>query len=203
MGKRKRRAEQAWNVPKVKCPVCGGSKELNLYVSATHPILLALTPTALALSLSADGYTISVDKDKKRIAIKPGKYGNSFSRHMAMVCLAFEGSVPDSGLLAAAKDSNHPWSVVLRAARVATETSGEANASKLISAGVVDQLVRLHRSCPVDGPSKQSPSIDWCKCNRWERCTDLNRDSGTERYNGLDFLSMEVLMRLAGVGNRI
>jgi hypothetical protein len=237
-------------LPKIKCPICGGSKELNLYVSVTHPIILALAPLGIAASLAAPVHKISVDKkDKTKITIEPGKIGPSYSRHMAAVCLAFEDAVPDPGLLVAAKDSNHPWSVALRAARAATicpachgngkqfvmipalvgagplhplevsarrqdlgackvcngtgQAPAGANPHRQILAGVLNELVRMHRACPAAGPSDQSPSTDWCKSNRWERCTDLKRTAGTDRYNGLDFLSMEVLMRLAGAGDRI
>jgi hypothetical protein len=163
---------------------------------------------------------------------------------MNLVCLAFEQAVPDLALLAAAKDSNHPWAVALRAAMGATVCPAcyghgkvfvmvldsvqgvgglhmarpmfkphdlgtcqvcngrgyapEANPHKLILRGVIDDLVRLHRDCPADGPSDRSASRDWCKSNRWERCTDLTPHSGTDCYNGLDFLSLEVLLRLAG-----
>jgi hypothetical protein len=69
---------------------------------------------------------------------------------------------------------------------------------------VLGQLERLHRECPISGPSDRSPSVNWCKDNRWVRCTELTRAAnGTQSYNGLDFLSMEVLIRLAGAGHRL
>jgi DnaJ-class molecular chaperone len=64
-------------------------------------------------------------------------------------------------------------------------------------------LVRLHRECPADGPGDHSPARNWCKDNRWVRCTDLTRGSGDNHYNGIDFLSLEVLLRLAGAGGRL
>lgn len=71
-------------------------------------------------------------------------------------------------------------------------------------AGVADDLVRLHRLCPPDGPSAKSPSPEWARDNRWERCMDKPSSPGEDRrYNGLDFLSMEVLMRLTGLGDRL
>ena len=39
---------------------------------------------------------------------------------MNLVCMAFEGAVPDLALLAAANDSNHPWAVALRTAVTST-----------------------------------------------------------------------------------
>ena len=47
--------------------------------------------------------------------------------------------------------------------------------------------------------STEGPSARPTRESRWIHCTDLTRGHGTDQYNGLDFLSMEVLMRLAGV----
>lgn len=66
---------------------------------------------------------------------------------------------------------------------------------------LVEELVKLHHECPVGGPSDRPPSTDWCKDNHWVRCTDLTRGNGNNAYNGLDFLSLEVLLRLAGAGS--
>lgn len=233
-------------LPKIKCLVCGGSKELNLYVTATHPIILGLQPLALvALNVPRIGMhkgKITIDSGYRNLA-------KSYVRHMNLVCMAFDQAVSDPALLAAAKDSNHPWAVALRAAMGNTvcpacqghgklfvmapdraQAAGnhhmprptfkrhdlgpcgvcrgkgltaQVNPHNLILAGVTADLARLHRECPLDGPSVQAKPPDWCKSNRWERCTDLARDSGTERYNGLDFLSMEVLLRLAGAGDAL
>ena len=69
--------------------------------------------------------------------------------------------------------------------------------------GVLDELIRLHRECPADGPGDQSTSGNWCKDSRWVRCTDLTRINGNNAYNGLDFLSLEILLRLAGAGGQL
>jgi hypothetical protein len=73
---------------------------------------------------------------------------------------------------------------------------------RLVTAAVADQLRRLHRECPAEGPNAHAP-LNWAVTNHWERCTGLERGNGNNRYNGLDFLSMEVLMRLAGLGSRL
>lgn len=230
--------------PKINCPICGGTKELNLYVAATHPIILGLIPAGLGVGLLSKP-SISLSKTGK-ITIEGTKLGESFARHMALVCFAFEDAVPDAVVLAGAKESNHPWSVLLRAARLGTvcaachgqgkqfvmvadrvllidvhhhhpgptfkrhdlgpcavchgtgTVSALPGSEKALLSTVLPEVLALHRSCPEDGPSVQAKPIDWCKSNRWERCTDLKRDQGTDHYNGSDFLSMEVLLRLAG-----
>ena len=63
-------------------------------------------------------------------------------------------------------------------------------------------LLKAYSSCPNDGPNA-ADSGDWCKDSRWIRSTDLTASAdeiaSKEEYNGLDFLSLEVLMRLAGI----
>jgi hypothetical protein len=241
-------------LPKVKCPVCGGSKELNLYVSLTHPIILELEPAAIA-SINAPRIELhSLDKLRPASTAVISIHGDnralaqSYVRHMNLVCMAFEGAVSDAALFLAAKDSNHPWAVALRAAITSTVCQAchghgrlfvvapdviqgmdllhrpapppvrhdlgicgicNGTGSAIVGArsgllsGVHDELLRLHRECPDDGPSDQSPSGDWCKDNRWVRCTDLTRSNGNNVYNGLDFLSLEILLRLAGAGGHL
>lgn len=230
-------------LPKVKCPVCGGSKELNFYVRVTHPIILGLEPVGLAAlhtpRIGLHGKKLTIDFGNRKLA-------KSFVRHMNLVCLAFEDDVPDAALLVAAKDSNHPWSVALRAAIKGgfcptcrgkghifvntpdvsshglhsnptfrkhdlgtCKTCGGkgfaigANSSSAALRAVLDQLVSLHKQCPLTGPQDKSASPEWVKDNRWVRCTDLRASSGDSRYNGLDFLSLEVLLRLAGAGDKL
>jgi DnaJ-class molecular chaperone len=101
------------SLPKVKCPVCGGSKERNLYVWLTHPIILSLEPAAFAVlaapRLEMHQGKVSIHGDNKPIA-------QAYVRHMNLVLLAFESEVADAALLAEARDSNHPWAPALRAA---------------------------------------------------------------------------------------
>ncbi len=73
---------------------------------------------------------------------------------------------------------------------------------ELVTDNIANQLIQLHHECPTEGPNAHAP-LNWAVTNHWERCTDLNRGNGNNRYNGLDFLSMEVLMRLAGLGPRL
>ncbi len=231
-------------LPKIKCPVCGGSKELNLYATVTHPLVLALEPLAMA---ACDTPRLGLHQRKVTIDFGNRKLAQSYVRHLNLVCMVFEPAVSDTALLLAAKDSDHPWAMALRAAMRSSVCSACHGQGKLfvlrpeaVRVGglhtrityarhelgpcarcggrgalaaaarphgallaVMDQLVRLHRAAPADGPGARSPSIEWARDNRWVRCTDRNRPAGTARYNGLDFLSLEVLIRLAGGGARL
>jgi hypothetical protein len=232
-------------LPRVKCPICGGSKELNVYVTLTHPLLLALEPLAL---LAVDVPRVGLHHGKVTVDGGNRNLVQSFVRHMNLVCMAFEPAVPDEALLLAARDSNHGWSVALRAAMGGTVcpachghgklffmapefvAGGEAlhphltfkrhdlgtcklcggkghapaaNPHRAILRAALDDLTRLHQACPEEGPGDRCPSAQWVKDNRWVRCTDLKRAPGTDSYNGLDFLSLEVLLRLAGAADRL
>ena len=104
---------------------------------------------------------------------------------------------------------HHPQPALVRhelgACRVChgTGSAVSGKAGGALQRDVLEELIGLHHSCPPDGPSDRSTSHDWCKDNRWVRCTDLTRGTGNSAYNGLDFLSLEVLLRLAGEGGRL
>ncbi len=149
-----------------------------LHQTATHPA----------------GDPVEVNLDDLAFKIPLGENISSYVRHMFLVSMAFEPSVDDLEMLAAAKGSNHLWSMLLRAAVLRN------NVNAIISDHVIaNELKQIHAECPEDGP-KSGGTGQWVKDNRWIRCTDLSNagDSG-KAYNGLDFLSMEVLMRIAGI----
>lgn len=183
-------------IPKVKCLVCGGSGEWNVYVSVSHPIVLGLLKTAGVAVLSTPPRIKLTTTGKVTIdRPTPGVGGiKHFARHMALVCMALEPAVASGELLPAANASSHPWSVALRAA---------ARKDAKILVPLVPTLVKLHKECPSAGPNDKASSINWVKPNRWVHCTDLKRSGGTKRYNGLDFLSLEVLLRIAGHGSKL
>jgi len=78
-----------------------------------------------------------------------------------------------------------------------------ANPESALLLPLLADLALLHKECPADGPGDHSASRNWCKDNRWVRCTDLTRSKGDSHYDGIDFLSLEVLLRLAGAGGRL
>ena len=111
--------------------------------------------------------------------------------------MAFEPEVNDAELLAAAQGSNHFYSVLLRAAVLGGPSQGLVMVSP-----VADALRASHSSYPAGGSTDNPASGEWCTTNRWERCTNLEPgapDAPREENNGLDFMSLEVLMRPQGV----
>jgi hypothetical protein len=131
----------------------------------------------------------------------------AYVRHLMLVCMAHELLIDTSSLYVAAEASNHPWSIALRAAKMGSSLPTHLGKlpAEVVMAPIAPQLARIHHECPAQGPSDNSPTWEWVKDNRWERCTDLLqtphvRPSTAYNYNGLDFLSLEVLMRLNGYG---
>src|SRR5262249_6858706 len=104
-------------LPKIKCPACGGSKELNAYVAVTHPLVLGLEPGLMA---ACNVPPLGFHQGEMTIEFRNRELAQSYVRHMTLGCMAFEPAVPDPALLVAAKDSNHPWAVALRAAMGST-----------------------------------------------------------------------------------
>lgn len=140
------------------------------------------------------GDPIKLNLDDLAFKIPLGSNISSYVRHMFLVCMAFEPAVNELEMLAAAKSSNHLWSMLLRAAVLKSDISG------IITDSVVKgELKQIHAECPEYGP-KSGGSGQWVKDNRWIRCTDLeNTGTPGKSFNGLDFLSLEVLMRVTGV----
>jgi len=69
---------------------------------------------------------------------------------MNLVCMAFEGVVPDLALLAAANDSNHPWAVALRAAVTSTVCQACYGQGKLcvMAPDVIQGMDFVHHPAP-------------------------------------------------------
>jgi hypothetical protein len=123
------------------------------------------------------------------IEIPLGEKLHSYSRHIALQCLAFEPTANGSvEFIPAALNSNHTWSALLR-----LHASGDVS-RLLVAAKVASDLAAMK---DANGLSSLTP-VPWAKTNRWERCTDLQPDAGGPyAHNGLDFLSLEVLSRLS------
>jgi len=206
-------------LPRIKCPVCGGTGEWNLYVRDVYPILLALEPLGLVamaaphIQMEKNGLKKLAQGTMPKITIdyNISHVVKAYVRNLMLICMAHETSLLDTPKLwIAARESNHPWSIALRAARMETLLPGMAG--RLVGDSTVapafSQLVQAHRSCPPDGPSDDSPAYEWSMSNRWERCTDVIqspqvRSNAGNQYNGLDFLSLEVLMRISGHGKEL
>jgi hypothetical protein len=200
---------------KIKCPVCWGTGEWNLYVRDTHPILLMLEPLGL-LAMSVPHFQVQGTTFEKflqgtmpkiTVGRPTSEPVSAYVRHLSLVCLAHELEIDPPNLLIAAESSNHPWSMALRAAKIGSvlPTLFGKPFVATVMGPATPQLVRLHHECPAQGPSDNSPAWDWVEDNRWERCTDLLktphvRSSAGNHYNGLDFLSLEILLRLSGFG---
>lgn len=111
--------------------------------------------------------------------------------------MAFDPTFEDTELLAAAAGSNHLWSLLLRSA-----ISG--GPARLIASTppVADAVKSIHGAFPESGASDDPANGEWCTDSRWIRCTNLKPGNASEprvEYNGLDFMSLEILMRTQGV----
>jgi hypothetical protein len=123
---------------------------------------------------------------------------NSFEYNLALLEMAYETDILSSTFNRIAEECSAPslggyghiWAKLLRA-RV--EDNSVANA-------VIDQTNRwhdLHDLAPQTGPvGDPSGNPVWFKDNRWIRCADTNAGGAGDIYNGLDFLSLDVLMHL-------
>ncbi len=162
------------------------------YVPCVHPT--ALHPGGDTINLpcahfeqahpSGHGFDLrSLDID-----IPLGDKMHPYTRHIVLQCFAFEPSISGvAEFVPAAQSSNHVWSLLLR---------------NLVCGDIpVGSIAPLAKAAIADMPEARGPdnrnSKPWARSNRWERCTDLDPSGdGIEVYNGLDYLSLEVLARL-------
>jgi hypothetical protein len=138
-----------------------------------------------------------IDLDLTKLDFTIHKFGSPYSRHLALLMMAFEPGVNDAELLAAAQASNHLYSILLRSAVL-----GGASQDIVMVPPVNDALKASHSSYPAGGSTDDAACGEWVTANRWEWCTGLvpGEPSGArEQHNGLDFMSLEVLMRTQGV----
>jgi len=131
------------------------------------------------------------DLNKLTVEIPLGDKLHSFARHIALQCLAFEPTVNGPlEVFPAAIQSDHVWSALLR-----NQVIGDIPAQLTASKAHQDRAAIPN----VDGPTNIGTG-SWVRPNRWERCTDLTPDGGGSfAYSGIDYLSLEVLMRLNGI----
>ena len=123
------------------------------------------------------------------VTIPLGTKIHAFARHIALQCMAFEPAMNGiAGVLPATIASNHAWASILRSHAV-----GDIPFTTV--AGRVDADLK---AIPATGGPDNLAGGQWVKDNRWVRCTDLTPDGGGPlEYNGLDFLSLEILSRLS------
>jgi len=146
----------------------------------------ALIPCVHVEQAHPEGHSFNVKK--LNIEIPLGEKLHSYSRHIALQFLAMEPSVKGDDFLAAALNSNHVWSALLRSIAV-----GDVPANSISAKAKSD----LQDVPGTDGPSNVAGG-SWVRPNRWERCTELTPDEGGPfAYNGLDVLSLEILARLS------
>jgi hypothetical protein len=140
---------------------------------------------------------IDADATKLDVEIPLGELIPSYSRHMFLVCMAFEPKVDDVDFLRTTRASSHPFAALLRAE---VETSRGRNEARLLVGrpGHAREARALHAACPPEGPHSAA-ATQWFKDSRWIRSTDLTKGSAGKLYNGLDFLSYEVLLRATGL----
>lgn len=125
------------------------------------------------------------------IDIPLGDKVHSYTRHIVLQCFAFESDLDAvSEFLPIAMSSDHIWSALLRALAMGDVPS------TLISTPTREAL----QAMPDDrGPDNRNTK-PWTRSNRWERCTDLEPSGGSPLvYNGLDYMSLEVLAKLNGI----
>ena len=133
----------------------------------------------------------TIDLASLDIDVPLGEKIHSYSRHIMLQCLAFDSGVrADIEMLPVAQSSQHLWSALLREA-----VFGDVSNDELKSWTKVEL-----DSLPSDlFPTSKSPK-PWAKTNRWERCTDLEPNpNALEAYNGLDYLSLELLAKANGL----
>lgn len=155
-------------------------------------------PCAHLVKEHPEGHSlIDADLTKLDVEIPLGELIPSYSRHMFLVCMAFEPKVDDADFLRTTRASSHPFAALLRAE---VETSRGRTRSRLLVGRPAHarEARALHAACPPEGPHSGAAE-QWFKDSRWIRSTDLTKGDPGKLYNGLDFLSYEVLLRANGL----
>jgi len=179
-----------------RCPVCGGKGKWEIPVAVSHAFVLSLDPAKL---LNQPKISVPVGWNREHFLDVTSIELNSFAdeRQLGLACMCFESAINEPAFVVGATQSfmcNNPWAVALRAVVLARPQ---------LMAPVVPALQQLHQSCPPQGPSTRSLTVDWATRSRWIEAARLKRGAGNTVYNGLDFLTLEVLLRLGGYGDRL
>ncbi|BBM86293.1 3-coathanger stack domain-containing protein [Candidatus Uabimicrobium amorphum] len=117
----------------------------------------------------------------------------AFAINLGLIAFALDTAVKDEALKKRAETFQHPFCVLLRSA---------IHDRTIYSQGELHNVSKLLTLCTKDGPKgyrKDNPF--WFKDNRWVRCIDYSpsrdeRETDQAIYNGLDFLALEVLLRI-------
>jgi hypothetical protein len=119
--------------------------------------------------------------------------GSSYSKQLVFLCMAFDNINPvvSVGMLRpAALSNNNPWASLLSSAVSGVPVDPTTSAQALSAWREVTNGKGL--------PSDNGPG-SWVTANRWINATNINRTNGSKDYNGLDFLSLEGLLRVTHV----
>jgi len=131
------------------------------------------------------------DPTKISVDIPLGEKVKPYARHIVLQTFAFDPKLSVVEMIPAAIQSNHVWSLLLRGQMVG-DVPKEA-----VSALARQSLGSLKAGT---APSNLLRN-EWDRSNRWELSTAIGHPDkgGPYVYNGLDYLSLEVLTRLNGI----
>lgn len=169
--------------------------ELHIPLVQINPELARLhqVPATMLPLLEREQGTATIDLANSEIIIRATESRPGFERNLLLMQAAFDPEYSQSDYVAIAAASNHPFGVALRSQVLGTPLPTEVQAD----------LLKNHLQATEAGPGA-TEAAPWAKPNRWERCNDplpsAEELANQARYNGLDFLAMENLMRVGGIG---
>lgn len=160
-----------------------------LHLTSPHPG--GHTEAVPCLHLTAehpDGHPPEIEISLAQVTLEWEAPMSGYVRNLILLCMAFEPKVPKPVVEHLGRASNHTLALLLRSI-AQSEPLGSAS----------EMSIADHDAAPLDGPSEDPAKGRWSKSNTWIRCTEPAADAASAtRYNGLDFLSLECMMRMAG-----